>query len=212
MRTDLQNIQPLAPRVYQYSLDWRFLLPIADSQKVHVVFEQDDEFSQALEKAGIPLSNQHSFSDIQQNDRTNIQYLVFPFGLPARWVSTQPEDQSEFYRTYRQLIEPDGHFLIGFNNALYARSHTKYHASTPRRAVSRLRQAGFKFIKVFGAMPSLSIPEYIFDLNPQPVQFALSQRFRRKPAIRQTLQLLVHTIGISRFANLLPCYLAVAAA
>ena len=49
MRTDLQNIQPLAPRVYQYSLDWRFLLPIADSQKVHVVFEQNDEFSQALE-------------------------------------------------------------------------------------------------------------------------------------------------------------------
>lgn len=212
MRTELQNVQLPPPRFFQYSLDWRFLLPMADAQKTYVVFEEDDEFSQALEKAGIPLSHQHSFSSIKQKD--NVGSLVFPFGLPVPWVSTRQEDQIEFYRTYRRLIEPGGHFLIGFNNALYTPSgkSSKYHASTPSRAIARLHQAGFKFIKVFGAMPDLSIPEYIFELRAQPMQFALSHRFRRKPALRQTLHVLAKIMGPSRFANLLPCYLVVAVA
>ncbi len=215
MRTDLQEtIKPFQPRVFNYSLDWRFLLPMADMRKMYVVFEEDEEFSQTLAEVGVPLSNQLSSSSIKQNGSLNVQSLVFPFGLPVRWVSTGYTDQVEFFRTYRGLIDPNGYFLVGFNNAWYLRpgERSTYHASAPRRVAAQLHRAGFKLIKMFGAMPDLSIPEYIFDLNPQPMQFALHHRFRRKPAVVKILNVLARTIGLARVSRFLPCYLAVAAA
>jgi hypothetical protein len=75
-----------------------------------------------------------------------------------------------------------------------------------------LRQAGFRSARIYGAMPSLEIPEYIFDIDPRAIHFALRNRFRRKPTVLHALRLLSGAIGWKRISNFLPCYFAVAAA
>jgi hypothetical protein len=77
---------------------------------------------------------------------------------------------------------------------------------------TELNQAGYSSIQLFGAMPDLRIPEYIFDLDPRTILFALQNRFRRKPAVLRALRLLAWTAGPARLSNLLPCYFAVATA
>ena len=67
-------------------------------------------------------------------------------------------------------------------------------------------------VKMYGAMPDLRIPEYIFDLDPRALDFAARNRFRRKPAVLQGLRVLAATIGLQRITNFLPCYFAVATA
>src|SRR6266498_1393530 len=122
MQTDLeQQIHSPQPRVFNYSLDWRFLLPIVDAGKIRVVLEDDADFTQTLEQVGISVSDQSSFSDVKQNGRDSTQSLVLPFGLPLRWVGTQREDQIEFYRSIRHFICTDGYFLIGFENSWNSR-------------------------------------------------------------------------------------------
>jgi len=102
--------------------------------------------------------------------------------------------------------------LVGFNNSLNDRSslQTKYHSSTHRRVISQLQKAGFKTIKVFGVLSNLSIPEYIFDLNSQPMYFALLHRFKRKSVLLNLLQLLSHTVGLTGVSYFLPCYFVLA--
>ena len=212
MQTHVQELQSSPPRVFHYSLDWRFLLPLADVGKIRVVIEEDIDFSEALVRVGIPISNQISFSDVKQASKDDIESLVLPFGLPVRWVSVQLKDQIEFYRSIRHFICPSGHLLVGFENRWGAHSNTTYHPSTPRRVTNQLTQAGFRSIKIFGAMPSLRIPEYIFDLNNQPMYFVMQHRFRRKAALVRALQIVSRTMGVSRLSGFLPCYFAVAVA
>jgi len=210
----LAEMEKPMSRVFNYSLDWRFLLPSDAGGKIRVVLEKDDtDLSEALERVGIPVANQFSFSDINQNGKSSAESLVIPFGLPVRWVGAKQEDQLESYRSIQRLIGPGGYLLMGFNNSWDFRSKTQsnYHSSTPRRVAYQLKQAGFKSIKIFGAIPNLSIPEYIFDLNVQAIRFALSQCLRRKPAALNILQVLSRTIGLAGISNFLPCYFAVAA-
>jgi hypothetical protein len=61
-------------------------------------------------------------------------------------------------------------------------------------------------------MTNLHIPEYVFDLDPRVIDFALRNRFRRKPAVLQALRLFARTVGLKSISNFLPCYFAVAAA
>jgi hypothetical protein len=212
MQPHLQRVSSPPPRVFHYSLDWRFLLPIADAQKILVLSEKDIDFSQTLEQVGISVSDHLSFPNSELSQEKNIQALVLPFGLPVRWISTKQEEQVQFYRSLQHLLGSDGYLLVGFNNAWHflASTPSKYHPSTPRRISYQLEQAGFKSIKVFGAMPNLSIPEYIFDMESRAVHFALYHRFRRKPVVLNTLRALAGTIGLARISNLLPCYFAVA--
>ena len=212
MQTHVQQLQSSPPRVFNYSLDWRFLLPMADVSKIRVVLEEDADFSQTLERVGIPVSNQISFSDVKQNSREDTESLVLPFGLPVRWVSAQSKDQIEFYRSIQNFICPSGHFLIGFENRWNSRSNTKYHPSAPRRVVRQLTQAGFRSIKIFGAMPNLRIPEHIFDLEDQALYFAIVHRFRRKAGLLRVIQIVSQTIGLSGLFGFLPCYFVVAVA
>jgi hypothetical protein len=202
------------PRVFHYSLDWRFLLPIADSGNICLLLEENKDFSQTLEQVGIHASQQVSFADLRQTKNNKIQTLVLPFGLSAAWTGTQHKNQVEFYASVRRLIVPDGYLLIGFNNIwnVRASSPTKYYASTPRRIADQLKQAGFRSIHVFGAMPNLAIPDYIFDLETRAIQFALRNRFRRKPAVLRALRLFEATVSSASISNFLPCYFTVAAA
>lgn len=202
------------PRIFHYSLDWRFLLPLADVKKICLLVEEGEDFRQTLEHVGIDTSQQLSFADLRQRKSNDAQSFVIPFGLPVDWAGRKYKDQVEFYFSVRRLITSGGYLLVGFNNVwnLRANSQAKSYACTPRRMAAQLKQAGFQSIKMFGAMPNLAIPEYIFDLDPQAVQFALRNRFRRKPAVLRPLGVLAGTIGLKRISNFLPCYFAVASA
>lgn len=212
MSLDPQQAHRLQPRVFRYSLDWRFLLPLSEADKTFVFFEDDPDFSQTLEQVGIPVSNQLSLLDIERKEKSATASFVFPFGLPVRWVGQEQADQIEFFRSMRTLMGDTGNLLVGLNNVWNYRSNprTKYHSSTSRRMTSQLKEAGFKVIKVFGVIPTLSIPEYIFDLKAQPIYFVLQHRFKRKPILYHLLQLLSHTIGPALVSDILPCYFIVA--
>lgn len=208
MQSDQQRLHQSHPRVFNYSLDWRFLLPLSNTDKLFVFLENDPDFGQTLEQVGIPVSNQLSFLNIEQKEKTDSASFVLPFGLPVRWVGREQADQIEFFRSMRKLMDDNGNLLVGFNNSwTYCSSpQIKYHPSTPGRVVSQLQKAGFKTMKVFGVISNLSIPEYIFDLNARPVYFALQHRFKRKPILLNLLQLLSSTIGLTGISDFLPCY------
>ena len=208
MQPDHQRIHQSQPRVFNYSLDWRFLLPISNVDKIFVFLEDDSDFSQTLEQVGIPASNQLSFLDVEKKEKKDFASFVLPFGLPVRWVGKEQTDQIEFFRSLRMLMGDNGNLLVGFNNSWNYRSsaQTKYHSSTRRRVTSQLQKAGFKTIKVFGVISNLSIPEYIFDLNARAIYFALQHRFKRKPVIINLLSLLPYTAGASLLSDFLPCY------
>jgi hypothetical protein len=208
MQSDQQGAQQFQPRVFNYSLDWRFLLPLSSPDKVFVLFEENSDFCQTLEQVGIPVSNQLSFLDIQQKEKNQVNSLVLPFGVPVHWVSGEEADQVEFFRSMRKLISEHGNLLVGFNNSRGYRSKAQkqYHSATLQRMISQLQKAGFKAVKVFGVIPNLNIPEYIFDLNARPLHFALQHRFERKPVVLNLLQLLSYTVGLVRISDFLPGY------
>ena len=212
MQSSPQTIPSLQPRVFQYSLDWRFLLPISDPGQIYVLFEPDAEFSQTLAHVGIPVSNQLSLSDFRQGKGRDAQALVFPFGLSLRWVGANPAEQTEFFAFARNWMTSGGHLLVGFNHPWNRRVRLagQYHSVTPHRVEKQLQQAGYSSIKLFGALPNLQIPEYLFEIDPRTIRFALHNRFRRKPAVLRGLRLLAGTIALARLSNLLPCYFAVA--
>src|SRR6476661_1489369 len=185
MQSNQQGVHQFQPRVFNYSLDWRFLLPLSNPDKVFVLFEENSDFCQTLEHVGIPISNQLSFLDIKQKEKNEVNSLVLPFGVPVHWVSGEETDQVEFFRSMRKLISRHGNLLVGFNNsrAYRSRTQTQYYSSTLQRMTSQVQKAGFKAVKVFGVIPNLNIPEYIFDLTARPLSFALQHRFKRKPVI-----------------------------
>jgi hypothetical protein len=203
------------PRTFHYSLDWRFLLPIGDVKSIGLLREQGNEdFAQALEQSGIHVAQQLSLSDLRRKQSNEIRCFVLPFGLPEDEVRANYPDQVALYASIRGVLVSGGYLLIGFNHAWNIRSRPgpKHHPSIPRRLSAQLQQAGFNSITMFGAMPNLAIPEYIFDLDSRTIQFALQNRFRRKPAVLHILRLLAVTIGFKRVANFLPCYYAIATA
>jgi hypothetical protein len=202
----------LQPRVFHYSLDWRFLLPVADAKNIYLLREENEDFSQTLSQVGIDISQQVAFSDLRQKKNNEIQSFVIPFGLPSGSVSPKGEDQVEFYSSVRRLIISGGYLLVGFHNVWNARVNSPYRVCTPRRMTAQLKQAGFPSIQIFGAMPNLAIPAYIFDLESEPAHFALQNRFRRKPTVLRVLGVLSRTLGWKRLSNFLPCYFAVATA
>jgi hypothetical protein len=201
------------PRVFSHSLDWRFLLPLVAPQKTCLLFEENEDFSQTLEQVGMGVSQQLSFSELSDHKNEGFHLLVMPFGLPAGRTGAGRESRVQFYFSIRRFLDSDGYLLAGFNGGLNLRpsSQSVYQASTPRRIAGELSQAGFKSVKIYGAMPTLQIPEYIFDLDPRAIDFALRNRFRRKPAVLQSLRLLAGIVGWKRFSDFLPCYFAVAA-
>ena len=204
----------VAPPVFNYSLDWRFLLPMTDFQNGRILFDDNADFTQTLGQVGIHPRQQLSLQELRTLKNNQFPFFVLPFGLPVSWSGTKSKDRIEFYASLRRFLAAGGYLLVGFNNSLARRTNSQkvYHSSTPRHMVAEMRQAGFKSVKIFGAMPNLQIPEYIFDLDPQTTQFALQNRFRRKPAVLQALRVLSVTIGMQRLSNFLPCYFVVASA
>lgn len=196
------------PRPFHHSLDWRFLLPLADSQNICLLLQENERFSQTLEQVGMHPSQQLSVADLRQKKSGDVQCFVMPFGLPSGWVSNNNEEQVEFYGSMRRSMVSGGYALIGFDNVWNVRrgGASGYDPSTPQRVRAQLKQAGFHSIQIFGAMPNLAIPEYIFDLDERAIRFALQSRFRRKASVLRVLRTLSGSIGWTRLSNFLPCY------
>jgi hypothetical protein len=213
MQSYPQTAPFLQPRVFQHSLDWRFLLPAGDPGKAYVLFEPDAGLSETLAHVGVPGANQLSLRAFREGKARDAQSLILPFGLASRWVGTKSAEQVSFFASVRSRLPSGSHLLIGFHHPWHrqARLVRDYRSALPHRVANQLRQAGYSSIKIFGAMPDLRIPEYIFDLDPRTVYFALQNRFRRKPAVLRALRLLSATAGPGQLAKLLPCYFAVAA-
>ncbi|HSK89392.1 MAG TPA: hypothetical protein VK880_13600 [Anaerolineales bacterium] len=174
----------------------------------------DPEFSETLEQLGIEDTQQLAVPDLREGRLKKFHSLVMPLGLPRGWAGEKSEDQVEFYSYLRHLMASDSYLLLGFNNAWTAGANhrTNYYSCSPGRMTDQLKRAGFKSVQIFGAMPNLRIPEYIFDLDPGVVHFALRNRFRRKPAVLRALRLLGGTLGWARISDFLPCYFALAMA
>ena len=184
MRHPPQTATSPQPRVFNYSLDWRFLLPLAEPQKICLLLEENLDFSQTLEQVGIRVSQQLSLSELRDRTKQHLFHLlVMPFGLPAGWAGSRHEDRVEFYFSIRRFLDSGGHLLVGFNNVLNfrAKSQNTYQTSTPRRLAGELGQAGFKSVKMYGAMPNLRIPEYIFDLDPRALDLRCAIAFGGGP-------------------------------
>ena len=214
MQPPPQTATSTPPQVFRHSLDWRFLLPIADLHKGYFLFEDDAELSQALEHIGIHPSQRLSFSDFRNPKSDKNSFLVLPFGLPTGLVGTRSVDRIEFYSSARRFLAPGGTLLVGFNNSLSWSDHRgmNYYSFTPHHFRNELKQAGFMSVEMFGAMPDLRIPEYIFELDSRTLRFALQNRFRRKPAVLRALRILSGTFGWKSLSHFLPCYFAVTTA
>jgi hypothetical protein len=213
MRPQPQSITAPPPRVFNYSLDWRFLLPMRDPKDVFILFDQDVDFSQTLEHVGIGASQQLSVDDLKTPKHNIFPVLAMPLGLPIK-VGTRQRDRVAFYASLRHQMNPGGYFLLGFNGALNLTtgSQTNYQLSTPHQIVRDLEQAGFTGVKIYGAMPNLQIPEYIFELDPRALRFALQNRFRRKPSLLRFLRFLEGIMGWKSMSNFLPSYFAAGSA
>lgn len=202
------------PRVFHYSLDWRFLLPIADAKSILLLRDDDEDFSQTLAQVGIGASQQVAISDLGEMHNHDVRSFVIPFGLPVNQVGPKSGEQVEFYSSVRRLLTSGSYLLVGFNNVWNVRAHFKkeYHVCTPRRLQNQLKEAGFPSIQIFGAMPNLAIPAYIFEIESASARFALQNRFRRKPTVLRALNVFSSILGWRRLSNFLPCYFAVATA
>src|SRR5512141_3191110 len=106
MQPNVQTAPPPQPRVFPYSLDWRFLLPVADPVNLRVAFENEPDFYEALERVGVPAAPWLLDSNFIEAERRNTHSLALPFGLPVRWVSAGTEEQIQLYRSIRQRICP----------------------------------------------------------------------------------------------------------
>lgn len=213
MQTHRQSITSPPPQVFHYSLDWRFLIPMSEPARTCLLFEENDGFQQTLEQVGLGAAR-FSLSELRARQDRSFQVLILPFGPPVAWVGAARPDRVQFFVSLRRFIDPGGSLLVGFENLLSLRAGSRggYRASTPRRMAGELKDAGFRSVRVYGAMPDLQIPEYIFDLAPGAVAFALRNRFRRKPTLLRSLHLLARVSGWEALSNFLPCYFAVAAA
>src|SRR5512145_2432505 len=97
------------PRVFNYSLDWRFLLPIVEPGKTCLLFEENADFSQTLEQVGLRGSQQLSLSELQDRKNDRFDLLVMPFGLPAGWIGAGREARVQFYFSLRRVIDSGGY-------------------------------------------------------------------------------------------------------
>jgi len=216
-----------------YSADWRFLLPIAEGSQVLIVGGEHDDFTQFFSKIGVStttwLCGSSSFWD-ERTRRDNIDrgasaladlsaspfppasfdIVAIPFGFSSRNSAGRQHD-IEAYQTVRRLIRPGGTLLVGFSNiwGIRRRFRPESYYSTPWRIIRRLRHTGYSSIDLYGVMPNLNIPEYIFPLTTQALGFTLQHRYRYKlPA--NFLRWFSNSLIVSVFSKLLSGYFVVA--
>lgn len=211
------------------SADWRFLLPITESSRILIIGGEYDGFSELFSKIGVLevtwlcsslLANsenknvEHSKFDAIANLATqsfpskSFDMVVVPFGFPGGRLT----DEADVFQMIRRLMRPNGTMLIGFSNifGLFRRGEQSDSCySTPWQMIRKLRSAGYSQIDIYGAMPSLVSPEYIFPLKAHLLSFTLQHRYRYKLSDR-LLQLFSSKPVASIFLYLLSYYFIIA--
>ncbi len=168
------------------SADWRFLLPITESSRVLIIGGEHDDFTELFGKMGVSavtwlrgLLPADSENNNKNSGQSKFDIVAIPFGFRSDKLT----HEVDVHQMIRQLMRPGGTILIGFSNrlGLFRRGfQSNSYYSTPWRMIHKLRLAGYSQIDLYGAMPNLETPEYIFPLRTQLLSFTLQHRYRYK--------------------------------
>lgn len=190
-----------------HSTDWRHLLPLVDESKTLVLCQACGDIVGILHQAGIPMSVQQSdFTSLSNLVSKTVDAIVIPFGFPENL-------HLDFFHLLRGILQESGVLLIGFENRwkLQRVGSAGIYVSMPRQLTYLLRQAGFASIDLYGVIPDLQIPEYIFPLTPQSLSFVLQQRYKRNLPLGLLRRLFTPALA-SQFSGFMPSYYAIAKA
>jgi len=199
------------------SMDWRFLLPILPGIKILVVGQKCDELTQLFAKLEIESHLwDYDFSNpikVVPFSLSQFDIVIAPYGFSGKGLSSNPRRQREIYQTMQRLLKPGGTILVGFfNNWRFQRKRNPApYSSNPMQMTRLLQKAGYKDVKLYGAIPNLSIPDYILPLTRQTVGFWLEHQYWSKVPER-LLPYLYSPIFTTVFYYFLPSYFAIATA
>jgi hypothetical protein len=218
------------------SLDWRFLLPIAPEIKLLVVGHECEGIYKYFLRLGIasvyyctdavpPPATDSSAEQDKQNIITFadlelrsdllsfFDVVVFPQGL----VRMEGRANGKVGRlserhSINKYMRSGGVLLIGFANIFFSKKNKPqpglYHSS-PGKMKRFLKKNGYALTGIYGAIPDLFIPEYIFPLTNQSVGFILRSRYTYKiPGL--FLHWLTNSFLTNIIANFFPAYFVVA--
>lgn len=194
-----------------HSVDWRFLLPIDDTNiKVLVIHDSTSEYEYSLNKLDIHVEYL-SFDQLTDSQiaRENFDVVVAPLGICGVDSRVRQNSLIKHGKTVYRLIRSGGVFLIGFSNFwdLRRKIHT-----VPTMSVwgmrRTLRKVGFHSSQFYGALPEPFAPEYIFPLRAHHLSFVLHQRYQHK--LPKLFFILARTSVAFVLLNFLPFYYVVA--
>ncbi len=199
------------------SADWRFLLPISGGRSVLVVAPDCDEF--ALSFDAIKVKNTRwRFEDftnrVNQPDLGNSRFdaVAFPLGIPAEVAAADPEQLSRLLEDALHFLTPGGALLFGFanRNGLPVRRSESHPIQSTRDEMKHLLiTAGYSAVEIYGAFPTLDVPEFIFSPLVEDLQFLLRRRYKHKlPSL--VLDLITLPAPASLLLRAIPFYYAVA--
>jgi|CXWL01.1.fsa_nt_gi hypothetical protein len=213
------------------SADWRFFLPISAGSNVLLVTNHGEDIARYFEKLGIRTTIYNNDSstgpDVEFTKQKSADFenefsppgghslfdvVAIPHGFPEYLLSRGETPQIDVYQKIKQALNPRGALLIGFSNSLRlgraARPFVNFYA-TPQGMIGLLRKAGYPSVEIYGAIPDLNVPDYIFSLNKHEIGFVLEHRYRYKiPA--WALKLLTTSFVAGSLSGFFPFYYAVA--
>ncbi|MBI5825103.1 MAG: hypothetical protein HZB18_13825 [Chloroflexi bacterium] len=213
------------------SADWRFFLPISAESNVLLVTDHGEDIARYFEKLGIRTTIYNTDSSnaasvkLSAQKRTDFEndfsppdgYPLFdvvalPHGFPGYFLSRGNSHQINIFQKMKQAITSHGALLVGFSNSLRlgrAAGSSVNSYATPQRMVGLLRKAGYPLVEIYGVIPDLYVPDYIFPLNKHEIGFVLEHRYRYKiPA--WLLKFLTTSFVAGSLSVFFPFYYAVA--
>ena len=235
MEAGSQLIDPFSAALPDFSVDWRFLLPVRPGCRMLVLSEGGGDFARyfaALEMTVIvwridaperAAGKPHQDSDRPQDSVLfrlpdppflpgSFDMVAIPFGIPQRLLP-EAGGISGFQRSLSRLLRPGGRLLMGFVNPRSLRRPRLAGQSVflPGRLKAELEGAGLRVLSLYGVAPDLLKPAYILPLRERSFRFFLQHRFSGKPAGR-LFGMLPGSMTSAFLSRFLPCYFVVASA
>jgi len=190
-----------------YSVDWRFLLPIDEHTRLLIISDEHVDYDHSIHELGM------SADVIPPNQIDKISGTFGVIAAPLGFISNNFEVKKDQwiagYQSLLRLLCPGGTFLVGMSNRWGFRKKTQILPPSSifetQRALSRI---GIKSIRFFGLLPEPRAPEYIFPLSGHALSFVLNHRYQHK--IPRAILLLAKTPSANLILNFLPFYYVIA--
>lgn len=208
-----------APSPVRGGPDWRFLLPLSRQSRLLVVEEPqhaDAAICRSLHALRVRTTawGPAAIAAVAQapvNQRFDI--IAAPLGFGGIGPAEDLRRYRDLHRCARRLLAPGGTLLIGFGNrwgfGVAAAAGNGVACSTPREMTAILRGHGYDKVRLFGTLPGMLDPGYIFPLRAQTLRCALRQYYRHN----RIGAFLTRPRAVTRLLlDLLPGYYAVASA